>query len=187
MAKNKQKNTEKKLTKEQQEIEENALKKKFFPLNLAKYILFIVPIVYIIYLYSITASKGEKFYQPVLDDPKITVMFVLAMLAFFCGTILKYVIRDLEEGKNVTSNKISLNIIALAQLATGNIIASGIIWGGLYRIRKDKGAKINSVEFKEDLKHGLVNIIGAIIILLLVLLCVYFMSKVYSLSSVLPY
>lgn len=180
------KNNQKQPTKKEIEAKEKEIKKKYFPLNLAKYVLFIVPIVYIIYLYTLTASKGEKFYQPVLDDPKTTVMFVIAMLAFFCGAICKYVIKDLQEGKNVTSNKIALNIIAIAQIITGNIITSALIWGGLYRIRHDKGVKIKSHEFLTELKSSIVNIIGAVIILLLVILCVYFLSKVYSLDNLLP-
>lgn len=183
----KKKNTKQKLTKKANEIDEKALDKMYFPLNLGKYILFVVPVIYIFYLYSISMATGEKFYQPIIEDTKTTVMFVLAMLAFFCGAICKYAIKELREGKNITSNKVALHIIALSQIATGNIITSGLIWGGLYRIRKIKGVKLKSKEFLIELKSGLPNIIGSLIILALVLLCVYFLGKVYSLTSLMPY
>lgn len=184
--KKKNQKNQNKPTKKEIEAKEKELKKKYFPLNLAKYVLFIIPIVYIIYLYTLTMAKGEKFYQPVLDDTRTTVMFVIAMLAFFSGAICKYAIKDLKEGKNITSNKVALNIIAIAQIVTGNIITSGLIWGGLYRIRKDNGVKFGSKEFLAELKSGIVNIIGAIIILLLVILCIYFLSRLYTLNALLP-
>lgn len=153
--------------------------------NIAKFIFYIVPAAFLIYIYIMIINNNITFNIIIRENPLIAVTFINAMLNLFCALVLKNGINELKDGRNKYATNSSFILIAISQILCGDIIASFLIFLGLYKsiernssykgiIRKYIG------EIKKSSRKSLLNLIGSILILMIFILSFCFYIRIYS-------
>ncbi|MEN1938595.1 hypothetical protein AAIE21_24380 [Paenibacillus sp. 102] len=147
-------------------------------LQIATYFFYIVPILFTIYLYIMSLASGTSFFAPIVQEPMVTVMFVIAMLNPFFGALIHVTIQDLKKATYVKESLVVLSMIATAQILIGNIFGSAIVWLGVYRQWKYNRTKYEStLEYASD-RGGFFKIIGGILLFSLSLICLVLLIKI---------
>lgn len=153
--------------------------------NIAKFIFYIVPAAFLIYIYIMIINNNITFNTIIKKDPLIAVTFINAMLNLFCALVLKNGIDELKEGRNKYATNSSFILIAISQILCGDIIASFLIFLGLYKsIEHNLSYKDLIVkyigEIKKSSRKSLLNLIGSILILMVFILSFCFYIRIYS-------
>ncbi|KJU71438.1 hypothetical protein [Clostridium baratii] len=153
--------------------------------NVAKFIFYIVPAAFLIYIYIMIINNNITFNTIIKKDPLIAVTFINAMLNLFCALVLKNGIDELKEGRNKYATNSSFILIAISQILCGDIIASFLIFLGLYKsIEHNLSYKDVIVkyigEIKKSSRKSLLNLIGSILILMVFILSFCFYIRIYS-------
>ncbi|AQM61276.1 hypothetical protein [Clostridium baratii] len=153
--------------------------------NVAKFIFYIVPAAFLIYIYIMIINNNITFNTIIKKDPLIAVTFINAMLNLFCALVLKNGIDELKEGRNKYATNSSFILIAISQILCGDIITSFLIFLGLYKsIEHNLSYKDVIVkyigEIKKSSRKSLLNLIGSILILMVFILSFCFYIRIYS-------
>ncbi|MEG0309162.1 MAG: hypothetical protein RR636_14560 [Clostridium sp.] len=152
-------------------------------LNIAKWIFYIVPAAFLIYIYIMIINSNMAFETLITETPLVTVTFINAMVDLFCAWVIKNGIDELKSRKNKHAVKASLTLIGVGQILAGNIIASGFIFLGLFKLKEaSKGNvfKIYISEIRKSSKAAILNLVGSIIILMIFALSFWFYIQIYS-------
>ncbi|KYD21520.1 hypothetical protein B4110_0363 [Parageobacillus toebii] len=72
----------------------------------AIYFFYAVPLIFVTYLYLVALHANQTFFTPVIREPIITIMFVIAMLNPFFAILTKVAVNDLELTFRTLSTKI---------------------------------------------------------------------------------
>ncbi|MGL4572033.1 MAG: hypothetical protein ACRCVJ_13330 [Clostridium sp.] len=152
-------------------------------LNIAKWIFYIVPAAFLIYIYIMIINSNMAFETLITENPLVTVTFINAMLDLFCAWVIKNGMDELKAGNNKHAVKASLTLIGVAQILAGNIIASGFIFLGLYKLKessKENIFKMYRREISKSSKAAILNLAGSIVILMIFALSFWFYIQIYS-------
>lgn len=147
-------------------------------LQIATYFFYLVPILFTVYLYTMSLVSGTPFFAPIIKEPMVTVMFVIAMLNPFFGALTHVAIQDLKNDKYVKESLTALSMIATGQILVGNIFGSMLVWLGVYRQwRNNRTDDEKTLEYASD-RRGFFTIIGGILLLSLSLICLVLLIKI---------
>ncbi|MEK4606636.1 hypothetical protein [Geobacillus sp. FSL W8-1251] len=109
----------------------------------AIYFFYAVPLIFVTCLYLVTLHAHQTFFTPVIREPIITIMFVIAMLNPFFAVLTKVAVNDLENKRHVKLSYVTLWMVAASQLLIGNLFASIILLFGLYQQRKEQPTSVD--------------------------------------------
>lgn len=153
--------------------------------NIAKFIFYIVPAAFLIYIYIMIINNNITFNTIIRKNPLIAVTFINAMLNLFCALVLKNGIDELKQGRNKYATNSSFILIAISQILSGDIIASFLIFLGLYKSREHNSSYKDVIikyfaEIKKSSRKSLLNLMGSILILGVFILSFCFYIRIYS-------
>ena len=153
--------------------------------NIAKLIFYIVPAIFLIYIYVMIINNNITFNTIIRENPLIAVTFINAMLNLFCALVLKNGIDELKYSRNKYATNTSFILIAISQILCGDIIASFLIFLGLYKSIERNSSYKDAIknyigEIKKSSRKSLLNLIGSILILMIFILSFCFYIRIYS-------
>lgn len=149
---------------------------RFF--KIAIYLFYAAPILFVSYLYLQSNRVNQSFFTPIINEPIITIMFVVAMLNPFCGLLTKFALQDLKVLKQDKLSLVTLQMMAVSQMLAGNIFGSMALWLGLYKHRKTYGNLCDDCTLYVKNKGSVIKLSGSIAVLSLSLLCTFFLIKI---------
>ncbi|WP_213818345.1 hypothetical protein [Garciella nitratireducens] len=148
-------------------------------LKLAIALFYIIPILFLSYLYLFSIKVGEPFFSPILEQPMFTVLFIIAMLNPFYGLFTKIALTDFENNQHIFISRWILKILSVCLLLIGNFFISFLLIIALIKQRKEKSVLNNSFDLKE--KGAKSRVIGMIFICSFTLMCFFLLIKIQSL------
>ncbi|OAT71390.1 hypothetical protein [Parageobacillus thermoglucosidasius] len=144
----------------------------------AIYFFYAIPLIFVTYLYLMALHAQETFFTPVIREPIITIMFVIAMLNPFFAVLTKVAVNDLESKKHVKLSYVTLWMVAVSQLLIGNLFGSIILLLGLYQQRKEQPALLEKkIDFKY--KGAYVRFLGSTLVFFLSIVCLFLLIKIH--------
>lgn len=144
----------------------------------AIYFFYAVPLIFVTYLYLVALHANQTFFTPVIREPIITIMFVIAMLNPFFAVLTKVAVNDLENKRHVKLSYVTLWMVAASQLLIGNLFISIILLFGLHQQRKEQPTLLK--EGKIELKHkgACVRLFGSTLVFFLSIVCLFLFIKI---------
>lgn len=113
-------------------------------LNTAKYVCYMIPILFIAYIYLAAIQTNQPFWRYVEQNPFITILFVIAMIQPFVSLAIEMGIKSLAKPSSIIYW--SFILLAAAELLMGNILVFVLIVWGLFHFRKQSRSTKNTKE-----------------------------------------
>ncbi|MFX3625073.1 MAG: hypothetical protein ACE3JP_13840 [Ectobacillus sp.] len=149
---------------------------RFF--KIAIYLFYIVPAIFISYLYLLSLRASLSFFTAIIEDPIITIMFVIAMVYPFCGALTGIAVNDLQNQKHIKLSRFILKMMAVSQLLIGNVFGSLALSLGLYKQWKEQRQQLQQYELQLKDKGARIRLFGNIAAFLLTVLCSILLIKI---------
>ncbi|BDG33589.1 hypothetical protein [Parageobacillus thermoglucosidasius] len=147
--------------------------------KVAIYFFYAVPLVFVSYLYLMALHAQQTFFTPVIREPIITIMFVIAMLNPFFAVLTKAAVNDLESKKHVKLSYMTLWMVAVSQLLIGNLFASAILLFGLHQQRKEQPMLVKAKKIELKYKGVYVRLFGSTLVFFLSIVCLFLLIKIH--------
>lgn len=153
-------------------------KRELFILKIVGTFLKFAPILFLGYLYIVSLSTGQQMFQPVIENPDMTISFIVIMLGPFSGICCDFVLRSFSENKNILLSEIILGIIALSQMMAFNIIPAIFIVYVIYKLYDGETFDLNVIKVQLKDKNGIISLLISIFILFISIACSYVRMKI---------
>jgi hypothetical protein len=144
----------------------------------AIYFFYAVPLIFVTYLYLVALHANQTFFTPVIREPIITIMFVIAMLNPFFAVLTKVAVNDLENKRHVKLSYVTLWMVAASQLLIGNLFASIILLFGLYQQRKEQPMLLKEKKLELKYKGACARLFGSALVFFLSIVCLFLLMKI---------